>query len=101
MTPDFTCYGRACRNLSVAITVPNYEDGYSLGLKIHRYGLGDEADALLNARPDWALPQQFGDFRLTTSTVLLPPNCDLAKFTDDPRCAPDIPEIEVDEPRAD
>ncbi len=90
----FICYGRSCQTLSASITIPDRNDGYELELKTSYYGLDENADALLAARPSWALPQHTGDYRMVTTKVSLPPNCMLAAFVNDARC---LPEEELDE----
>ena len=93
----FVCYGRSCQAIGAAITVPERNDGYTLNLKAYYYGLDENGEALLNARPDWTLPQHTGDYRMVTTSVDLPPNCMLAAFVNDARCLPEEEESDSEE----
>ena len=64
------CVGRKCRDMQV--TLPKRDDSKVI-IYAYQYGLGTESHALLDARPDWALPQHRGDRRRVSRTVTLGP----------------------------
>ncbi|WP_371397065.1 M28 family peptidase [Fretibacter rubidus] len=66
---QFRCTGRACRTLSV--TVDGHDGNTTLNIYAYQYGLGPQSQALLDARPDWALPQHRGDRRRVGQTITL------------------------------
>jgi len=59
------CSGRACRNAVLQVYLPSEAEEVSFEVISARFGLGPEGQNLLNARPDWAIPRQIGDTRVT------------------------------------
>jgi hypothetical protein len=63
------CYGRACAAFEMKLLVGAEPAEWRLIAK--RYGAGPNAAALAAARPDWTIPIQDGDVRLTVSRARL------------------------------
>jgi hypothetical protein len=70
--PVMSCVGRRCRSVTVDITLARDIETLALTLTALRYGLDETAQALADARPDWAGPQHQGDSRLVRSHISLP-----------------------------
>lgn len=67
------CTGRSCRKVVYETTINSAAQDVSIALASYRYGLGAQSQALLNARPDWALPQHRGDVRAIKKVVKINP----------------------------
>lgn len=67
----FRCVGRTCRDLMVTVDMDSAVVDPALTLTGYQYGLGEDSQALLAARPDWALPQHRGDLRIVELTAPL------------------------------
>ena len=65
------CSGRSCRDIVYKIKMNSDAQNIVLTLYNYRYGLGAESQDLLNARPEWALPQHWGDVRVATKVVAI------------------------------
>jgi hypothetical protein len=61
---NFACYGRTCRDIELTLTLDATLEAPELILLAFTHGLGPESDDLQAARPDWAVPQHWGDLRL-------------------------------------
>jgi hypothetical protein len=70
--PFMSCVGRRCRNVTVDITLARDIETLELTLTALRYGLDETAQALTDARPNWAGPQHQGDSRRVRSHISLP-----------------------------
>ncbi len=57
------CHGRSCRTLEMTLIFEADAPKPDLYLIGFRHGLGPESEALLQSRPDWAVPQHGGDMR--------------------------------------
>lgn len=71
------CHGRSCRDMQIEFTLtqdgtePNSQDDFLL-IEHVQYGLGAAGEALLSARPDWAMPQHGGDVRVQRLQLSVP-----------------------------
>jgi hypothetical protein len=65
--PRINCIGRSCRRLQIDVNL--LDPQLDLSLSLTRYGLDDTAKDLMEARPDWAVPQHRGDRRIVRSHV--------------------------------
>ncbi|RBP51051.1 M20/M25/M40 family metallo-hydrolase [Arenicella xantha] len=70
-TSRFSCHGRQCRSFTLSLSVSRHETDVSLQVNGFRYGLGNEGQRLLQARPDSVLPRSWGDLRVVSNTVEL------------------------------
>lgn len=68
----FACFGRDCRRTVVTVRLKSDQPEMSFELMGYRYGLGRESNELLEARPDWALPQHTGDIRIVSTALKIP-----------------------------
>jgi hypothetical protein len=67
------CTGRSCREILLEAKMNANTQDVSINFTGYRYGLGPESQALLNSRPDWALPQHRGDVRAINKELKLNP----------------------------
>ena len=67
------CTGRSCRTIVYEVNINAAAQDVSITLFSGRYGLGPESQTLLNARPDWALPQHGGDVRAINKVIEITP----------------------------
>ena len=67
------CTGRSCRRVLLEAKINASESDGTISFTAYRYGLGPESQALLNSRPDWALPQHRGDVRAIMKVLKLNP----------------------------
>lgn len=69
------CYGRACRQLGIDVSDPGAPKN-SAGIDIYSYvnGMGAAGQAMIAARPDWAVAYQWGDRRRVQTRVILGEN---------------------------
>jgi hypothetical protein len=67
------CTGRSCREVLFEARINANAQDVSIKFTGYRYGLGPESQVLLNARPDWALPQHRGDVRVINKVLDLNP----------------------------
>jgi hypothetical protein len=67
------CTGRSCRTIVYEVNINAAAQDVSITLFSYRYGLGPESQTLLNARPDWALPQHRGDVRAINKVIEITP----------------------------
>lgn len=67
------CTGRSCRKVLLEAKIKASAQDVSIKFTGYRYGLGPESQVLLNARPDWALPQHRGDVRAINKVLELNP----------------------------
>ena len=65
------CYGRTCRSLELSLSLDATQPAPDLTLLAITHGLGDESAALQAARPDWAVPQHWGDLRVVRAAILV------------------------------
>gem|GEM_PF-5994842 len=70
---NVVCSGRACKNTRLKIELPAEAEDISLDIFSTRFGLGPEGQALVNARPNWTIPRQSGDTRIS-HMQLAPPS---------------------------
>ncbi|GLQ20597.1 M28 family peptidase [Algimonas porphyrae] len=70
--PNITCTGRTCRELTMAMVLPDREEPINFNVWSTRYGHDAAADALLKARPDWMVPQHEGDRRSVRRRIAVP-----------------------------
>lgn len=68
---SFSCSGRSCRRLEMKMTLDASQPAPTLSFFSLKYGLGPESQPLVKARPDWAVPMQNGDFRMTMARLPL------------------------------
>ena len=61
---NIMCSGRSCRNLTLTLSFPVEDEAFLIDILSSRFGLGAQGEALMAARPDWAIPRQLGDSRL-------------------------------------
>ena len=71
---QFACYGRACRAFEMTVVLKAEAPAPELALFAARHGLGPESADLANARPNWALPQHWGDLRVVSAPLPLAAN---------------------------
>ena len=69
---SLVCHGRYCRTMSLSMTMPAESPEFSMTFTALSDGLGPESAELLNARPDWALPIQWGDMRALSASITIP-----------------------------
>lgn len=69
---EFSCFGRACRAMTVTMNLKSASPEITLELMGFLYGLGPESAELLTARPEWALPQHTGDIRVISTELEIP-----------------------------
>ncbi|MFT6267401.1 MAG: hypothetical protein ACJAVV_000198 [Alphaproteobacteria bacterium] len=67
------CTGRSCRTVVYEAKINATAQDVSIALFSYRYGLGSQSQALLDARPDWALPQHRGDIRAIKEVIEITP----------------------------
>lgn len=67
------CTGRSCKMVVYEVKINADAPEISVALSAYRYGLGPQSEALLNARPDWALPQHRGDVRAINKVIVINP----------------------------
>ena len=65
------CSGRSCRTIALSMTFPVEEESLLLDILSYRFGLGPHGQALVSARPDWAIARQRGDLRLQHQRINL------------------------------
>lgn len=70
---DISCFGRACRQLDINLSLPASGDELDFDVLIFRYGLGPESQTLLEARPEHTIASQLGDIRLSTRRLTTSP----------------------------
>ena len=68
------CSGRSCRKTALSMTFPVEEESLLLDILSYRFGLGPHGQALVSARPDWAIARQRGDLRLQHQRINLSGN---------------------------
>lgn len=62
---NLICSGRACRNVTLTLRFPANDVPFVVDVISRRFGLGPEGKALRDSRPNWTLPRQRGDTRLS------------------------------------
>ena len=65
------CSGRSCRAIALSMSFPVEEESLLLDILSYRFGLGAHGQALVSARPDWAIARQRGDLRLLHQRINL------------------------------
>ncbi len=68
------CTGRSCANSTLTLYIGAEAPAPELQVMAQTYGLGPESEALLAARPDWAVAQHSGDQRGIYTTLALDPD---------------------------
>ena len=68
---NIICWGRRCRDVEVTLEFKPQDGSASVLVAASYFGLGPESRALVEARPDWALPIQLGDRRVKSKTLTL------------------------------
>jgi hypothetical protein len=71
---NFACYGRTCRDIELTLTLDPAQETPELILLALTHGLGPESTDLQAARPDWAVPQHWGDLRVVRTRLPLQEN---------------------------
>ncbi len=67
------CSGRSCTRAVLTLYFDADAPAPELQVMALRYGLGPQGDALLAARPDWAIAQHSGDQRAVYAVLVLDP----------------------------
>ena len=66
------CHGRSCRDMVLDFRQDRRATALSMKVMALMYGLGQESNKILQSRPESAVPVQWGDMRVTSSSIIFP-----------------------------
>lgn len=75
-TNSFLCAGRSCRAIELTLRFAATDPAPNMDVYAIQFGLGPESEDLLEARPDWTIPRQDGDYRLLKARFQLEPKAE-------------------------